>query len=56
MRFNAWCEKNGVKAPSIEWPVAYGPHGQLVGVRAKRDIGLMESYVYVPSKLTLNVE
>jgi len=56
LRFNAWAKENGVRAPALDWPVAYGPRGELVGARATRDVGPMESYVYVPVKLTLNVE
>jgi len=56
VKFNEWCAKYGVVAPSLEWPVAYGPKGELVGVRAKTDIGPCQSYVYVPVNLTLNEE
>ena len=56
VKFNEWCKKYGVVAPSLEWPVAYGSDGSLVGVRAKRDIGPCESYVYVPVNLTINEE
>jgi len=56
VRFNAWCKKYGIKSPSLEWPVAYGKDGHLVGVRANRDIGPCESYVYVPANCTLNEE
>ena len=54
VKFNEWCVKYGVVAPSVEWPVAYGPKGDLIGVRATRDIGLMESYLYVPCKISIN--
>ena len=40
----------------MEYPVAYGPSGELVGLRAKRDIGLCESYLYIPVNLTINEE
>jgi len=56
IRFNEWCVKNGIKCSSLEWPVAYGKDGQLVGVRAKKDIGPCESYVYVPVNCTINEE
>ena len=36
--------------------MAYGPNGELVGLRAKRDIGLCETYLYVPVNLTINEE
>lgn len=54
VKFQAWCDKFGVKAPSLEYPVAYGPKGELIGVRARRDIGLGESYLYVPVNMTIN--
>jgi hypothetical protein len=56
VEFNAWCVKHGVVAPSVEYPVAFGPTGELIGLRAKRDIGLCESYLYVPVNLTINEE
>ena len=48
--------KHGVVAPSIEYPVAFGPSGDLIGLRAKREIGLCETYLYVPVNLTINEE
>lgn len=56
VRFNEWAKKYGIVCPSIEWPVAYGQKGELIGVRARKDIGLMESYIYVPCKVTINEE
>jgi hypothetical protein len=56
IQFNNWCTKNGVVSPSIEYPVAYGKNGELIGLCAKRDIGLCEAYLYVPVNLTINEE
>ena len=56
VRFNKWCEENGVVAPSVRWPVAYGESGELIGVHANKDIGPCESYLYVPTKMTINEE
>lgn len=56
VKFNEWCKKYGIKNDSTEYPVAFGEHGQLVGVRAKRYIGPCQSYVYVPAKVTINIE
>ena len=56
VRFNEWCAKYGVRAPSLEFPVAFGPTGDLVGVAAKKDINPNEAFVYVPVNLTLNEE
>lgn len=56
IRFNKWCKVNGVKAPSLEYPVAFGKEGKLVGVRAKKEVGMYESYLYVPIAMTINEE
>ena len=56
VKFNEWCRKHGVKSDAIEYPVAFGEQGELVGVRAKRFIGMCESFVYVPVRITINIE
>lgn len=56
VRFHEWSKKYGVKYPSVEYPVAFGARGDLIGVRAKRDINPNEAFVYVPVNLTLNEE
>lgn len=56
MEFLAWCDKHGVKYDSVDYPVAFGKEGKLVGCAAKRDIGLNEAYVYVPVGICINEE
>jgi hypothetical protein len=45
-----------VVSSSVEWPVAYGKDGHLIGVCANKNIGLFESYLYVPVRITINEE
>lgn len=47
-------KENGVKYDSVEYPVAFGKSGHLLGIAAKRDIGPEEAYIYIPNKLTIN--
>ena len=54
IEFNKWCDDNGVKHPSIRYPVAFGKEGQLVGIAATREIGFNEAYIYVPTKLAIH--
>lgn len=56
IRFLAWCDKFGVRRDSVEWPVAFGKEGKLLGVMAKRDIGLHEAFIYVPVNICINEE
>lgn len=56
VKFLAWCDKHGVRRDSVDWPVAFGPEGRVVGCLAKKDIGLRESYVYVPVFICINEE
>lgn len=54
--FNKWCDEQGVVKGPLEWPVAYGSKGELVGVRATKDIGMNESIVYIPTRITISIE
>lgn len=56
MRFHEWFKKHGGRCAAWRWPVAFGEQGELVGVCARTDIGFNESGVYVPARLTINVE
>ena len=47
-RFREWCRDNGIFNPSVEYPVAFGKHGQLVGMCAARDIPPMTAFAYIP--------
>ena len=35
VRFNRWCDENGVIRDCVRYPVAFGDEGQLVGVAAR---------------------
>ena len=52
--FRKWCNENGVYNPSVNYPVAFGKHGHLVGMGAARDIPPMTAFLYVPWKLMIN--
>jgi hypothetical protein len=39
---------------SIEYPVAFGKSGDLLGIAAKRPIGPEEAYLYIPNKIIIN--
>lgn len=54
MNFNRWCDENGIIRPAVRYPVAFGSKGELVGVAARREIGLNEAYIYVPLKCIIN--
>ena len=53
MRFNKWCDDNGVLRDSVRYPTCFGNDGQLVGMSATKDIGLREAFVYVPQRLMI---
>ena len=40
--------------PSVEYPVAFGKHGHLVGMCAARDVPPMTAFIYIPWELTIN--
>ena len=48
MLFKKWLDDNGVVNPSVEYPVAFGKSGQLVGMGALRDIPPMTGFLYIP--------
>jgi hypothetical protein len=54
VKFHEWLKENGVKYDSIEYPVAFGKHGSLIGIAAKRRIGPEEAYIYIPNKLLIH--
>ena len=51
---HAWLKEHGAVYDSIEYPVAFGRSGDLVGIAAKRPIGPEEAYLYIPNKLIIN--
>jgi hypothetical protein len=54
VNFHKWLKENGVIYDSIEYPVAFGKAGNLIGVAARRPIGPEEAYLYVPNKVIIN--
>lgn len=55
-KFREWCDNNGVFNPSVEYPVAFGKHGHLVGMCAARDIPPMTAFLYIPWHLLITDE
>ena len=39
--------------PSVEYPVAFGKHGQLIGMAAKEDVPPLKAFLFVPHKLII---
>jgi hypothetical protein len=56
IRFNKWCDDNGIIRPSLRYPTAFGDDGKLVGISAKRTIGFNESFLFVPAQLFISEE
>jgi hypothetical protein len=54
VNFHKWLKEHGVIYDSIEYPVAFGRSGDLIGIAAKRPIGPEEAYLYVPNKIIIN--
>jgi hypothetical protein len=54
VNFHKWLKENGARYDSIEYPVAFGKNGDLLGIAAKRPIGPEEAYLYIPNKLIIN--
>mmetsp|Transcript_41062 Transcript_41062/g.53851 ORF Transcript_41062/g.53851 Transcript_41062/m.53851 type:complete len:141 (+) Transcript_41062:76-498(+) len=52
-RYREWCKENGVFNPSVDYPVAFGKHGHLVGMCAARDIPPMTAFCYIPWHLLI---
>lgn len=38
IQFDKWLQKNGAKYPAVDYPVAFGKNGELMGLAAKKDI------------------
>jgi hypothetical protein len=49
-----WLDDNGVLRPGVEYPVAFGRNGELVGFAAKQDIPPQTAFVFVPQELHIN--
>jgi hypothetical protein len=52
-RFNAWLIENGVRHPSVDYPVAFGKHGQLIGMAASKDVPPLKAFLSVPCRLII---
>ena len=52
-KFNEWLVANGVEHPAVDYPVAFGKHGQLIGMAAKKDIPPMKAFLFVPHRLII---
>lgn len=39
---------NGAKYPSVEYPVAFGKDGSLVGMAAREDVPPLKVFLYIP--------
>jgi hypothetical protein len=46
--FKEWCEQNGVLHPGVDYPVAFGKRGELIGMAAAKDLTPCEAFLYVP--------
>jgi len=42
-----------VRHPGVDYPVAFGREGQLVGMAARKDLSPMTAFLYVPYKLII---
>ena len=54
VKFNRWCDEQGIIRPACRYPVAFGEKGELTGVSANHEIGLGEAYIFVPVKCIIN--
>ncbi|CDW88807.1 set domain protein [Stylonychia lemnae] len=52
--FAKWLKDNGVIYPAVDYPVAFGKHGYLIGMAAKQDIPPQKAFLFVPQKLMIN--
>ena len=56
VNFHKWLKANGARYDSIEYPVAFGKNGDLIGIAAKRPIGSEEAYIFIPNKMIISDE
>jgi len=52
--FHEWCDQNGVLHPGVDYPVAFGKRGELIGMAAAKDLAPCECFLYVPQELQIN--
>ena len=53
--FNAWCKKEGVVMPKLQYP-AYFDNGELLGVKCLEQIEHREAYMFVPLKMVMSLQ
>ncbi len=46
--FKRWCDDNGIVNTGVDFPVAFGLKGVLIGMAASKDIAPCEAFLYVP--------
>lgn len=56
IRFKEWMLENGARFPDVDFPVAFGHHGELMGLAANKDIPPMRGFLFVPDKLMITAE
>lgn len=56
VNFHKWLKEHGARYDTIDYPVCFGKHGNLLGIAAKRPIGPEEAYIFIPNKIIINDE
>ena len=56
IRFKEWMLENGARFPDVDFPVAFGHHGELMGLAANKDIPPMRGFLFIPDKLMITAE
>ena len=46
--FDKWLTENGAVYHAIDFPVAFGKHGELLGLAAKKDIPPNKAFLFIP--------
>ena len=46
--FHAWLQLNGAKYSAVDYPVAFGKNGELMGLAAKKDIPPQKAFLFIP--------
>eukprot|EP00347_Sterkiella_histriomuscorum_P010279 403376910 len=54
VNFQKWLEDNGVLHPGVDYPVAFGRQGQLIGMAARKDIPPQKAFLFVPQRLMIS--
>ena len=48
VKFDEWLQKNGARYPAVDYPVAFGKNGELVGMAAKKEIPPLKAFLFIP--------